>query len=139
MALSFKQLYKRVKFFVWYAKFDTVHQYELSTKEPLVSEEWQFAARAEDIEPGEAVVISLGGREIALFRVGDEFFATDNRCTHAAAPLADGYFDGEVIECPLHQGLFNVRTGAALCSPALKPLKTYSVRIADGQVQVRLC
>jgi nitrite reductase/ring-hydroxylating ferredoxin subunit len=103
-----------------------------------VTEQWQFAAQAADIEPGEAIVVRCGGKEIALFRVGDEFFATDNRCTHAAAPLVDGYFDGEVIECPLHQGLFNVRTGAALCSPALKPLKTHSVRIVAGQVQVRL-
>ena len=103
-----------------------------------VTEEWRYAAKATDVEPGEAIAVTLGDKEFALFRIGEEFFATDNRCTHAAAPLADGYFDGEVIECPLHQGLFNVRTGAALCSPALRPVKTYAVRVIAGQVEIRL-
>ena len=103
-----------------------------------MDEEWHIAARAADIEPGEAVAITLGNKEYALFRIGDDFFATDNRCTHAAAPLADGYFDGDVIECPLHQGLFNVRTGAALCSPALRPIRTYAVRVVGGQVEILL-
>ena len=103
-----------------------------------MTEEWRFAARAADIEPGEVIAVTLDEKEYALFRVGDEFFATDNRCTHAAAPLADGYFDGDVIECPLHQGLFNVRSGAALCSPALKPVRTYAVRVVAGQVEIRL-
>jgi nitrite reductase/ring-hydroxylating ferredoxin subunit len=103
-----------------------------------VIEEWHVVAQAADIEPGEAITITLGRREIALFRVGSEFFATDNQCTHSGAPLADGYLDGEVIECPLHQGLFNIRTGAALCSPALKPIRTYPVRVAAGQVQICL-
>jgi nitrite reductase/ring-hydroxylating ferredoxin subunit len=106
--------------------------------ESTVNGEWYFVARAADIEPGEAVAVTCGGKQLALFRVGDQFYATDNRCTHAAASLADGYFDGEVIECPLHQGLFNVRTGAALCSPALKPVRTYAVRVSAGEVQVRL-
>lgn len=103
-----------------------------------MSEEWHGVAQAADIEPGEAIAVSLHGREIALFRVGDDFFATDNKCTHSGAPLADGYLDGDVIECPLHQGLFNVRSGSALCAPALKPVRTYPVRVSAGQVQIRL-
>ena len=103
-----------------------------------VVEQWHIAAQAADIEPGEAIAVTLAGREYALFRVRDEFFATDNRCTHAAAPLADGYLDGDIIECPLHQGLFNVRTGAALCSPALRPVRTYGVRVIAGQIEILL-
>jgi len=99
---------------------------------------WHHAARVTDLEPGDAIAVSINDRDIALFRVGTEFFATDNRCTHAAAPLADGYLDGEVIECPLHQGLFNVRTGVALCTPALRPVRTYPVRLVDGRVEIRL-
>lgn len=103
-----------------------------------MAEEWHVAAQVADIEPGEAMAVTLGDKEYALFRVCDEFFATDNRCTHAAAPLADGYFDGDVIECPLHQGLFSVRTGAALCSPALRPIRTYAVRVIAGHVEILL-
>jgi nitrite reductase/ring-hydroxylating ferredoxin subunit len=102
-----------------------------------VSGEWHFAVSAGDIEPGEAVAALCNGREIAVYRVGDRFFATDNRCTHAAASLSDGYLEGEVIECPLHQGLFNIRTGAALCSPAIRAVRTYPTRLNDGQVEVQ--
>jgi nitrite reductase/ring-hydroxylating ferredoxin subunit len=101
-----------------------------------LTEDWHVVAKCADLEPGEAIAVTIGRKEIALFRVGAKFFAIDNRCTHAAAPLADGYLDGEVIECPLHQGLFNIRTGAALCSPALKPVATYAVRISNGEVHV---
>jgi naphthalene 1,2-dioxygenase ferredoxin component len=103
-----------------------------------MGEEWHRAGKAASIEPGDAIVAHVAGREIAIFRVGSEFFATDNRCTHAAAPLADGYLDGEIIECPLHQGLFNVRTGHVVCAPPLKPLRTYEVRVVDQQLEVRV-
>jgi len=103
-----------------------------------VTGEWHFAARVVDVEPGEAIQVAVGDHSCALFRIGDEFFATDNRCTHAAAPLADGYFEGDLIECPLHQGVFNVRTGAPVCSPALKPVRTYAVRVVAGNVEIRL-
>jgi naphthalene 1,2-dioxygenase ferredoxin component len=99
---------------------------------------WHFAMNAVDCEPGDAITVQIGRRHIAIFCVSGEFFATDNRCTHAGAPLADGYLDGEVIECPLHQGLFNVRTGKALCSPALAPVATYPVRVVDGKILVYL-
>jgi nitrite reductase/ring-hydroxylating ferredoxin subunit len=52
----------------------------------VVAGEWHIAARVADIEPGEAMAVTLGKKEYALFRILDEFFATDNRCTHAAAP-----------------------------------------------------
>lgn len=103
-----------------------------------MAEEWHRVADAASIPEGDAIVARPRGREIAIFRVGSEFFATDNRCTHAAAPLADGYLDGEIIECPLHQGLFNVRTGKVLCTPPLKALRTYAVRVVGGQVEVCL-
>ena len=98
--------------------------------------EWRFAAKVADFEPGDAISIQFGRVQIGIFCVSGEFFAIDNRCSHAAATLADGYLDGEVIECPLHQGLFNVRTGKALCSPALKAVATYPVRVCGEEVQV---
>ena len=103
-----------------------------------MAEEWHRAADAASIPEGDAIVAQLAGREIAIFRVGNEFFATDNRCTHAAAPLADGYLEGEIIECPLHQGLFNVRTGEVLCTPPVRALRTYAVRVVAGQLEVCL-
>jgi len=52
--------------------------------------------------------------------------------------LMRGYFDEDIIECPVHQGRFNVCTGAALSAPASTPLKTYPVRTEDGKVFVEV-
>jgi nitrite reductase/ring-hydroxylating ferredoxin subunit len=73
---------------------------------------------------------------VALFRVGDQFYATDDICTHAEASLSDGYVDGDVVECPFHSARFCIRTGKALSLPASEPLKTYPVKIEDGAVCV---
>jgi nitrite reductase/ring-hydroxylating ferredoxin subunit len=109
---------------------------DLGRQSSVMSESWRVVANPDAIEPGDAIVVRIDRREIAIFHVGDSFFATDNRCSHAAAPLADGYLDGETIECPLHQGLFNVRTGAALCTPPLRALRTYPLRIKDGSIEI---
>jgi len=49
-----------------------------------------------------------------------------------------GYFDGDVIECPVHQGRFDVRTGRVLGAPASTPLRTYAVKVVDGDVYVEV-
>ena len=69
---------------------------------------------------------------LALYRVDGEFFCTDNVCTHAYALLTDGWLEGHVIECPLHAGQFDIRTGKGLCPPITTDLRTLLVRI-DGE------
>ena len=103
-----------------------------------MSGDWHIIACCNDIEDGDALVAVVENREIAVFRCGDNYYATDGYCTHARAPLADGYLEGEVIECPLHQGRFDLRSGKALCSPATKALKTYPTRTVDDKIQVRI-
>ncbi len=105
---------------------------------PAGAASWWPTVSADSIAPGDAAAVRVHGRALAIFRVGDSYYATDNLCTHAAAPLADGYLDGEVVECPLHQGLFNVRTGKALCTPPLRSLRTYPVRVQDGLLEIWL-
>ena len=84
------------------------------------------------LRDGDVTCVVVEGREIALYRIGDEFFATDDACTHAHGSLCEGYLEGEEIECPLHAGRFNVRTGEATGSPATEALATYEVR-RDGE------
>ena len=76
--------------------------------------------------------------EVALFNVGGEIFATGNICTHAMASMHDGIQEGEVIECPLHDGKFNIKTGAPLCPPVIDPLPTYEVKVENGKIFVKL-
>lgn len=91
------------------------------------------AVRAEDVVPVYAV-----DRELAVYGVDGEVFATDNVCTHGHARLCDGFLDGHEIECPLHQGKFDVRTGKALCEPLTTDIRTYPVKIEDGHVFVEM-
>jgi len=99
---------------------------------------WITLVPASEIEDGTMLGFEIGDLHLALYHVGGQFHATDNICTHAFALLTDGWLEGHVIECPLHGGQFDVTTGAALCEPAECALKTWPVRVANGEVQVDL-
>jgi apoptosis-inducing factor 3 len=99
---------------------------------------WQKVASLHDFGGGEAIGIEVAGTPIALFRLGNEVHATSGTCTHEFASLADGFVetaDGSV-ECPLHQALFDIRTGKALCAPATENLKVYPVRIDGSDILI---
>ncbi|WP_244919610.1 non-heme iron oxygenase ferredoxin subunit [Pseudoxanthomonas spadix] len=101
--------------------------------------ELTFLAQTADVQPDCGTLVELAGRApIAVFRLGDEFFATDDTCTHGAASLCDGeIFDGQV-ECPFHGGTFDIRTGAATTFPCTKPLAVYPVVVENGRIYARL-
>ena len=80
------------------------------------------------------LAVSFGGRDLAIYDIGGQVYATDNLCTHAYAQLTDGTLEGGVVECPLHGGRFDLRTGAALWSPAFVPVSTYEVRVEADDV-----
>ncbi len=80
----------------------------------------------------------VGNNIIAVYNLGGEFYATDNECTHGAASLADGILEDDVIECTLHFGAFNVKTGEAVQPPCFTPLRTYKVIVEGDQVKVDL-
>lgn len=100
--------------------------------------EWLDAAAESEVVDWQLLAVALADREIALFSVDGNVFATDNLCTHGNARLCDGFLEGHEIECPLHQGRFDVRTGAATCSPATRTLRTYPVKTDGGRIWVRL-
>ncbi|HXW82036.1 MAG TPA: fatty acid desaturase [Acidimicrobiales bacterium] len=84
---------------------------------------------------GDVRRIDHAGNTYALYRLGnDEFALTDGLCTHAQTHLADGHLEGGVIECPKHNGRFDVRTGEAIRRPPKLALCTYAVEVADGRV-----
>jgi MocE subfamily Rieske [2Fe-2S] domain protein len=100
---------------------------------------WLRVASTNDVEEGAVLGVEVNGRSVAVYHLeGDEWYATDNVCTHAFATLSDGWLEDGVIECPLHAGRFDVRTGKGLCAPIEEDLKTYPVRIEGGEVLVQL-
>ncbi|HVA35716.1 MAG TPA: non-heme iron oxygenase ferredoxin subunit [Stellaceae bacterium] len=104
----------------------------------MAEENWITVAKRSAVNPGDVVGVTLGEREIAVYNIDGDIYATDNLCTHAFALLSQGWLDGEVIECPLHGGRFEVKTGKGLGPPINDDLKTYPVRVIGDDVQVRL-
>jgi phenylpropionate dioxygenase-like ring-hydroxylating dioxygenase large terminal subunit len=99
---------------------------------------WQKVASLGDFGDRDVIGIEVAGTPIALFRLGNEVHATSGACTHEFALLADGFVetDDGSVECPLHQALFDIRTGKALCAPATENLKVYPVRIDGSDILI---
>lgn len=99
---------------------------------------WVTVASASRLEPGDIAGAKIGDVDIAVYNVDGAFYATSNICTHAHALLSDGWLDGDAVECPLHAGRFDVKTGKALCPPVEIDLQTYPVRVVGDEIQVRI-
>ena len=95
----------------------------------------RVAARS-DVPAGRVRVFEVGERSIALANVGGAFFAIDNLCTHDGGPLGEGTLAGDQVECPRHGARFDVRTGAVRALPAVRPVRTYPVRLDGDEVSV---
>jgi nitrite reductase/ring-hydroxylating ferredoxin subunit len=99
---------------------------------------WFRAAELMAIVEDNVIGAEVGGRNIALYRIGDKIYATDNICTHAYALLSDGYVEDGCIECPLHQGRFDIATGKGQGAPITADLEIFSVKEEDGWALVDL-
>ena len=94
-------------------------------------------AGKDDLQPGERAVIEINDRLfIALFRVGDDYFAIEDVCTHDDGPLGDGDLRGYEVECPRHGARFDIRTGEAKRFPAVTPVQRFDVKIEGDDVLV---
>ncbi len=98
--------------------------------------DWLKTVKASQVLDEGSVATEADGLRIALWAVDGEIYATGNICTHAFAYLTDGHVENGCVECPLHQGLFDIRSGKALCAPVTKDLATYAVKQEDGYIWV---
>ena len=99
---------------------------------------WIDVLAREEVPEDDVVGVDAAGLQLALYDVEGEIYATDNICTHGHARLCDGFLEDFEIECPLHQGRFDVRTGKALCEPLTQDIRVYPVKIEDGRVWVEV-
>jgi naphthalene 1,2-dioxygenase system ferredoxin subunit len=99
---------------------------------------WVKAATRGDLAEGEVLGVTIGSEEVALYDVGGSLYATNDICSHAYAKLSDGWLDNGEIECPLHAGRFDVKTGEATAPPCVDPVKTYPVRLVGDEIQIKL-
>jgi naphthalene 1,2-dioxygenase system ferredoxin subunit len=100
--------------------------------------QWTDAAPVDQVPADDVVGMLVDGRDIALYSVEGRIYATDNICTHGHARLCEGFLDGHEIECPLHQGKFDVRNGQPACAPVTEAIRSYPVRIEAGRVFLAL-
>jgi 3-phenylpropionate/trans-cinnamate dioxygenase ferredoxin component len=99
---------------------------------------WHEVAAEDSIGEDEALGVSVGQHQIMLCRNGGKLFALDNVCTHQYALLSDGYVENGCIECPLHQGRFDLKTGAPMGAPVTEPVKVYPLRTDGGKIFVEV-
>jgi naphthalene 1,2-dioxygenase system ferredoxin subunit len=99
---------------------------------------WRDVIAVEDLERGWVTRVQVGARTLAVYDTPTGIYASLPLCNHGGADLCDGYFDRHVIECPLHQGAFDVRTGRPVSAPATRPMRTFEARVVEGRVQVRI-
>lgn len=95
---------------------------------------------ADELQSGQMRQAHLpNGHALAIYRVGDQFYATDDKCTHGEVSLTEeGSFDGCIVECSFHFGSFNVKTGEPVAMPCEVALKIYPARVEGGVVHVEI-
>ena len=94
-------------------------------------------ARVGDIAEGEARVVEVDGRTLALFNVGGSFYAIDNTCPHRGGPLGEGDLEGRIVLCPWHAWRWDVTTGNNANNPAVK-VACYPVSVEGEAVFVEI-
>ena len=100
---------------------------------------WVRVGALDDVAPGAVLGVEANGIRLALYHLDDgQIYATDDVCTHAYALLSEGWLEDGVIECPLHAGQFDVRTGKGLCPPIDRDLRTFPVQVSGADILVKL-
>jgi nitrite reductase/ring-hydroxylating ferredoxin subunit len=98
---------------------------------------WKHVCAASKLSDGEPLGFKVGDHRVALYKVDDEIFATDDVCSHAFALLSSGFLERHVVECPLHGAMFDVRDGSCR-SGAYRDIRVFKVEIRDGEIYLQL-
>jgi 3-phenylpropionate/trans-cinnamate dioxygenase ferredoxin subunit len=100
--------------------------------------QWIKVCPLDQIDDEDVRRFDHGGRTFAIYRYEDQVYASDGLCTHEQVHLAGGLVMEHVIECPKHNGRFDIRSGRALGAPVCVNLKTYPAKVEAGEIMVEL-
>ncbi len=92
--------------------------------------------RTAEVQPDTPVRAVVGNEAFAVFCLDGEFYVTQDQCTHGPGSMAEGFVMGSEIECPFHQGRFDIRTGAPTAAPCIVALRTWKAHVIDGRVLI---
>ena len=104
---------------------------------PELQREFVGVGTVSEFTPGRGRMVVVDGRHVAVFRLGDEFFALDNLCLHRGGPLCDGPIANNVVTCPWHGWSYQIKTGMMVQDPRVG-VSCHDVRIDGDRVSVRL-
>lgn len=104
----------------------------------MSNEQWHDVMAEDELPNNDVWAVEVAGRDIAVYGVDGQPYATDNLCTHGNARLCDGFLEGHEIECPLHQGKFDVRDGRPTCAPVTEAVRSYPAKIEGGRIWLAL-
>ncbi|TGN18391.1 Rieske (2Fe-2S) protein [Leptospira idonii] len=93
---------------------------------------------ANEVKEGEIKVVDTRYCRVALTKVGNDYLAFEDQCTHDGEEISCGTLEGEVITCPRHFAKFNIRTGEVLERPATEPLPVFKTRVVEENLEVDL-
>ena len=92
----------------------------------------------DELEDEQAKLVEVEGQKIALFRVGEAFYALSDTCTHRGGPLSEGTVKGAEVTCPWHGARFDIKSGAVLGAPAGRAVRSYPVRVTGADVEIEV-
>lgn len=102
-------------------------------------ENWIEAASNDDVPEQGTLQVNCGSDSICLYKLGGAVYATQDECSHGSASLSEGFIVEEgLIECPLHQGSFDIKTGRAVSVPCKDDIRVYPVKIENGKVFIQV-
>ncbi len=100
---------------------------------------WTRVCAADDIDNEDLIRFDHAGRTFVVIRSPeDDYYCTDGICSHEHVHLCDGLVMDGIIECPKHNAHFDYRTGEATRAPACINLKTWPVKVENGEVFIEI-
>jgi nitrite reductase/ring-hydroxylating ferredoxin subunit len=91
---------------------------------------------ASSVSPDAPICVEVSGETYAVFELDGAYYVTQDACTHGPGQLSQGFVDGDEIECPFHQGRFNIRTGEPTLPPCTIALRTWAAQLRDGKIWI---
>lgn len=103
----------------------------------MLEDDWHKVCPIDDLGDEEVMQFWVGDVPLAIYHINGAFFATSDNCSHQGGSLSEGYIENNQIECPLHNGCYDIETGEVRRGPACEAVPVYSVQTEDGWVFVQ--
>lgn len=100
--------------------------------------DWTRVCQVGDVPVGQLKSVEVGNVRVVLANVDGDLYALEDQCSHQDFPLSAGLLEGRQVECVFHGARFDLETGKPTCLPAVRPVRTFDVKVAGGDVLLRV-